>query len=605
MPAKDPSGKERVAEAASVEALLGPADGETPRVVTLESLNKLTLKQLVDGAKRLGLTAVSKLKKEALVKAVLEAWHADRAGGAARDASAASAQVVSGTKGPAPSPDQENDGAGAGAVRAADVPVGQPLSHKFEVGQTGRASTEAARELLRESAKEIPWGYGRDRVTALPVDPERLFAYWEVLDDSIAAARGKLGPGGPGAWLNLRVYDVSGRIFDGTNAHGFFDHTIQRGDRQWFFAINRPTSEAIIEIGMKSHEGYFAKIARSGKVEFPRREPAPHAGPEWLTVRVATGQVEHGGIRMPARPGRITGGTGLSPTGVPFPGATAFDLTTGGDGGWHGAPWRDAKDAMHLAGGAAGGERHEWEEVRGEGAIEEFRRFHWDGPATITSWEAGPFSYPVEIPEPVRESLESHEGKTRVLKVGGRTHVLYGPWQVIIRGLGARHARVVLSRWEVYRTWAEETGHQGDEISTTYGRTGAGASERMMGSSERRWVGGSEARLGGSSEVFFLKASELRLGGASELMYAGSSQWVMRGASERLFAGASERVRKGASEQLQGRGFLGGSEGRLGGGTGGVLPAGDGVANAASQVYPQPPSGPSSSSDSKSSREGS
>ncbi|MEO8213567.1 MAG: DUF4912 domain-containing protein [Myxococcales bacterium] len=583
MPTKDPSGKERMAGAASVEALLGPADGETPRVVTLESLNQLTLKQLVDGAKRLGVKAVSKLKKDALVKAVLEAWHANGAGG----------------------------GDVADGVRAPEGPVGHPLSHKFEVGQTGRASTEAARELLRESAKEIPWGYGGDRVTALPVDPERLFAYWEVLDDSIAAARDKLGPGGPGAWLNLRVYDVSGRIFDGTNAHGFFDHTIQRGDRQWFFAINRPTSEAIIEIGMKSHEGYFVKIARSGKVEFPRREPAAHAEPEWLTVRVATGQVEHGGIRMPARPGRITGGTGLSPTGVPFPGATAFDLTTGGDGGgWRGAPWRDAKDPMHPAGETAGGDRHEWEEVRGDGAIEEFRRFHWDGPATITSWEAGPFSYPVEIPEPVRESLDSYEGKTRVLKVDGRTHVLYGPWQVIIRGLGAQQARVVLSRWEVYRTWADETGHHVEQFSTTYGRTGAGASERMVGSSERRWVGGSEARLGGSSEVFFLKASELRLGGASELAYAGSSQWVMRGASERLFAGASERVHNGASEQLQGRGFLGGSEGRLGGGGGaaagrGELPAGDGVANAASQIYPQPPGGSSSSSHSKSSREGS
>jgi hypothetical protein len=304
----------------------------------------------------------------------------------------------------------------------------------------------------------------------------------------------------------------------------------------------------------------------------------------------------------------------LSPAGLPFPGATAFDLTAGGQGEWRGAPWQEA---MQRAGGPAGGQRLEWEELGASGTIEEFRHFHWDGPATITSWEAGPFAYPVEIPEPVRESRESYEGQTRVLKVGGRTHVLYGPWQVIIRGLGAQQARVVLSRWEIYRTWAHEAGDHVEEISTTSLPTAAGASERMMGSSERRRVGGSEMRLGGSSEVFFLKASELRLGGSSEVRYAGASQWVVRGASERLFVGASERLRKGSSEQLQGRGFLGGSEGRLGdgrgGGGGGGWPAADGVSNAASEIYPQGPPATSSSFDrsgdtssaSKSSRGGS
>ena len=58
----------------------------------------------------------------------------------------------------------------------------------------------------------------------MPVDPDRLCVYWEVTDDGIARARAGLGAGGPGAWLALRVYDVTGRIFDGTNAHSYFDH---------------------------------------------------------------------------------------------------------------------------------------------------------------------------------------------------------------------------------------------------------------------------------------------------------------------------------------------------------------------------------------------
>lgn len=562
--------------------------------VTLESLNKLTLRQLVDGAKRLGLTAVSKLKKEALVKAVMDAWHArdgaDQTAAAvspATNAAAATAPVPAPAGDPTLDPDTDPD--------PEQTP---PLSHKFEVGEPGRLATEQARNLAASTLKEIPWGYGRNRVTAMPVDPNRLYAYWEVLDESIVTAREKLGRGGPGAWLNLRVYDTTGRIFDGTNAHSFFDHSIERGDRQWFFTIGRPTSELVIEIGMKSHEGYFVKIARSGRVEFPRNEPAPWAEPEWLRVRVATGETEHDGIaRLPGRPYRPAS---VPPAGVAPSATRAASISTSTPSPAftpaatvRRIPWADA---IHFGGATAVVERHEWEEVHTHGKFDEYRSFRsWDGPTTITTWEAGPFAYPVEIPEPVRETFS---GKTRVLRLGGRTHIIYGPWQVIIRGLGAQQARVVLSRWEVHRTWAEETGRAVEAFEARFTTTGGGASERMLGSSDRRWGWGSEVRLGGSSEIYFLKASELRLAGASERMYAAASEWRLRGASERLYAGASEyrmagaselRVGGaselrwagaselrlgGASERLSGLGFLGASEGRLGpaaGGAGGLV----------------------------------
>jgi hypothetical protein len=163
----------------------------------------------------------------------------------------------------------------------------------------------------------------------------------------------------------------------------------------------------------------------------------------------------------------------------------------------------------------------------------------------VTAWQAGPFPYPVEVPDPVREV---HPGKTRVFKSGVRTHVVYGPWQVVIRGVGAQQSRAVLSRWEVYRSWAQTASHEAQESATTF--PAAGASDRMAGASERRWTSGSELRLGGSSEVYFLQASELRLLGASERMYAGASELRLRGASERLYAGASELRLLGASERL-------------------------------------------------------
>src|SRR5882724_2998671 len=63
--------------------------------------------------------------------------------------------------------------------------------------------------------EHIPWGYSQDRVVAMVVDPNRLYLYWELTDQAIEKARHGLGPGGKEAWLSLRVYDTTGRIFDG------------------------------------------------------------------------------------------------------------------------------------------------------------------------------------------------------------------------------------------------------------------------------------------------------------------------------------------------------------------------------------------------------
>jgi hypothetical protein len=117
------------------------------------------------------------------------------------------------------------------------------------------------------------------------VDPERLYVYWEVTDEGRDRAAKALGSRASEPSLHLRIYDTTGRLFDGTNAHSYFDHPIEDGARQWFLDIKKPGSDAFVEIGMKSGEGSFARIARSPKVSFPRREPAPRSAPEWLTVR--------------------------------------------------------------------------------------------------------------------------------------------------------------------------------------------------------------------------------------------------------------------------------------------------------------------------------
>ncbi len=469
--------------------------------------------QLLDEARALNLVRVSKLRKEELARRILEAKRA-----AAPVPSAEPAEPP-----PAPAKLDAEDGAGAAAAA------------RLDLGPAAR---------IEEAPRDIPWSYGVDRVTAAAVDPDRLYVYWEVTDPAIERARAALGPGGAGAWLSLRVYDTTGILFDGTNAHSYFDHGLGRGDRQWYFDLRRPTSTAVVELGMKSAEGFFVRIARSGRVDFPRKEPAPWTEPEWMTV-LAGGDVRYAGKGGPA----------------PRHGS-AHPAPRGGDGA-RGPESPPPVPLWLLRESMEGWEHMEWHAVSGEGWSELAGRTEWAEPAVVTSWEAGPFTYPVRI-EPPR--VEAWEGRTSTYQVGDATHVVYGPWQVVIRNLGARSGAAVVGRWQIYRWWLAEQG--GEVRAGALGARRLGASEQLaLGASERRWAAGSELRMQGASEVWRIGASEVRLRGASEVRLAGASEVRLAGASERRLAGASELRLGGASERQLGGASESrrGSEARLGG----------------------------------------
>jgi hypothetical protein len=193
-----------------------------------------------------------------------------------------------------------------------------------------------------------------------------------------------------------------------------------------------------------------------------------------------------------------------------------------------------------------GWERVEWREASGEGWFALEGRVEWESPHVVSTWESGPFSYPVEIAPPSREEWS---GRSFAFRAGGVTHVVSGPWRVVIRNLGARAEGAVHGSWLIFRSWAVEAGHEARPGPSTL-VSKPGASEQLtLGASERRWLSGSELRLGGASEVRRAGASELAYGGASEQLFLGASQWMARGSSERQHAGASERRLGGASEQ--------------------------------------------------------
>jgi hypothetical protein len=518
--------------------------------VSLDLLLQRTHEELSQAARRLGLSGLGRLQKKDIARRVRDALRKLTPAGRAEP----------------PAPPSAKGGLAVPASRRVAAARTRATRKRAEPEpETGARSKFDLGSRVQEPGpvEHIPWGYGQNRVTTLVMDPRRMYAYWEVRDDAIEAARAALGPGGRNAWLNLRVYDISGRIFDGTNAHSYFDVKVERDTRQWFFEIGKPTSTHCVEIGLKSHEGYFAKIARSGRVDFPRAGPWGPGPVEWLSVHEVTGEI---GAPVPGAPPAHAPATAPAhPAPPPVPAHPP--------GAWAEGEYWVVSDTSAFREWAAlsGWESHdlldaEW--IGGHGRLEWFasgQRFEWVGPVEHTSWEAGPFPVPIEAPGLVEER---HEGPVIVQKIGEKTRVIYGPWQVVIRGIGGRAEGRVLARWEVRKSWVSDVGFEvvGGALRWRALAPAEGAARPpgsseglLVGASERGWMVGSEVRLAGASEVFRVGASEFRYLGASETLFAGASEMRYRGASEQYLRGASEKLARGASERL------GASERRLGG----------------------------------------
>jgi hypothetical protein len=382
-------------------------------------------------------------------------------------------------------------------------------------------------------ADELPWSYSEDRITAIVRDPDSAYLYWEITDEAIALARERLGPEGVGGWCNLRVYDTTARQFDGTNANDYFDIRVERTDREYFLMIRRPTSTIHVEVGVKSIEGYFQPIARSGRADFPRNEPSANTSVEWMTVT-------SDGTPPAATPCRSRY-EGPEPQ-LPFRAEGRYDDV------WHApsvlAPSEQAEPGLFD---------QEWR-VERRGGLRFTRVFDPEGEQTTATWHEGPF--PIEPFDPERVAVELLGESPVHMIAEGTAITVYGPWRVVVRSFEEQHRRVLATwsmRWVRAMTPMIERWHQVIERrlvqrhepeQVTFGASERralvtwGASERWrLGGSERLWVGASEWSAWGASETIFL--------GASQVAWAAASASLQRGASERF--GASERWHAGAS----------------------------------------------------------
>lgn len=129
---------------------------------------------------------------------------------------------------------------------------------------------------------ELPAQYGKDKMALQVRDPWWLYCYWEITTNTWNSLKERLKELFHSAKKVLRVYDVSQSIFNGKNAHRYFDIEINQEATNWYIDTGGPGRSWCIDYGLKVPNGEFITVLRSNVVTTPLDGPSWVTDEEWM-----------------------------------------------------------------------------------------------------------------------------------------------------------------------------------------------------------------------------------------------------------------------------------------------------------------------------------
>ena len=241
--------------------------------MTSDKLQGYTKKKLTELARKKGIAGAQDMRKEELLTA-LRRVKTPKAKVKIRKvkkkpARPAKARPVRRTR-PQLAAARNTNGTGASAEE-------QVERSKYDVGVP-------TRDLSAKVPKDLPAGYGRDRIVVMVRDPYWLHCYWELTRHAIARAEAALGQEWHTARPILRVLDVSSRDITNTAESIVRDIDIHGGCNNWYVDVANPPRSFRIDIGYLSRSGQFYVLARSNVVSTPRAGISDTIDENWADI---------------------------------------------------------------------------------------------------------------------------------------------------------------------------------------------------------------------------------------------------------------------------------------------------------------------------------
>jgi hypothetical protein len=237
------------------------------RRMTSKQLQGCSKKELTDLARKKGIAGWHGMRKEELLKALLS-------NGVARTARRPATHVKTRSRSRRPRPQlaaARNNGNGVSSneevVERAKYDVGVPT-----------------KDLSAKVPKDLPAGYGKDRIVVMVRDPYWLHAYWELTRQAVQRAEAALGQHWHGAKPILRLLDVTTHDTTSTAEAIVRDIEIHGGCNNWYIDVHNPPRSFRVDIGYLSKHGQFYVLARSNVVSTPRAGVSDTIDENWADI---------------------------------------------------------------------------------------------------------------------------------------------------------------------------------------------------------------------------------------------------------------------------------------------------------------------------------
>ncbi len=148
---------------------------------------------------------------------------------------------------------------------------------KFDVGIP-------TKDLSAKVPRDLPTGYGKDRIVVMVRDPYWLHCYWELTRHAIQRAEAALGQDWHGAKPILRLLDVTSQDTTNSAESTVRDIDIHGGCNNWYIDVANPPRSFRVDIGYLSPRGRFYVLARSNVVSTPRAGVSDIIDENWADI---------------------------------------------------------------------------------------------------------------------------------------------------------------------------------------------------------------------------------------------------------------------------------------------------------------------------------
>ncbi|MHB0997449.1 MAG: DUF4912 domain-containing protein [Elusimicrobiales bacterium] len=131
--------------------------------------------------------------------------------------------------------------------------------------------------------KALPEGYGNTEAALLPRDPNWMFIYWEITENSMKNTRREHGEDvfQKGRQV-IRVYDMTAA--DGAGPNRYFDIPVMLEAKSWYVNVQESGRAYSCEVGLVMPDGKFIGLVKTNTVNLPGGRVSDVTDEKWMSV---------------------------------------------------------------------------------------------------------------------------------------------------------------------------------------------------------------------------------------------------------------------------------------------------------------------------------